>query len=245
MGCRSKRGGPGRQRPGKVMTIPANAPACSTAAMIHNPAPGRDHAHRSGRCELCDQPAKQGVQPLWLGRDKRRRLNRSAEPKFRIHLSPAKSLRTPKPGEISTLSADPVPAAMPLACRSARDLAGLCARPPVQRIGRHPPWAYTGHERCLQRHPASQLSGIVGEFAGMGPRISIGRRCAAGGNHDPADTCAYRRGRATAGGITRIWGFGRDGANVAGRHHLVTCARQSCTTRSAKCQAVTVELNAQ
>ena len=28
-------------------------------------------------------------------------------------------------------------------------LAGLCARPPVQRVGRHPARTRTGHERCL------------------------------------------------------------------------------------------------
>ncbi len=58
----------------------------------------------------------------------------------------------------------------------AADLAGLRARPPVQRAGRHPARAYAGHQRCLRRHPPPQLSGIAGQFARVGPRLSLGGR---------------------------------------------------------------------
>ena len=62
-------------------------------------------------------------------------------------------------------------------------------------IGRHPARAYAGHDWYLSCHPQPQLSGAARQLAGMGPRISFRRWCAAHGADDPAAHRAHRRGR--------------------------------------------------
>ena len=78
------------------------------------------------------------------------------------------------------------------------DLAGLCARPSVQRVSSHPARAHAGHERCLWSHPPPQLSGVARQLAGVGPRLSFGGRRAAHGAHYPATPRAHPRGREAA-----------------------------------------------
>ena len=82
--------------------------------------------------------------------------------------------------------------------RRAADLAGLCARPPVQRIGRHPARAYARHQRHLRHHPPSQLSGLAGQLAGLGAGVSFGGGCAARRVPDPAAGRAHPRRRGAA-----------------------------------------------
>src|SRR6516225_4749916 len=82
--------------------------------------------------------------------------------------------------------------------RCAADLAGVRARPPVQRARRHPARAYAGHERGLRHHSSPQLSGLARWLLGMGARLSLGGRRAADGAHDPAARRAHPRGRAAA-----------------------------------------------
>jgi protein-S-isoprenylcysteine O-methyltransferase Ste14 len=43
----------------------------------------------------------------------------------------------------------------------AADLAGVCARPPVQRISSHSARAYAGHDWSLWRRPPPELSGLL------------------------------------------------------------------------------------
>ena len=59
--------------------------------------------------------------------------------------------------------------------RRAAALAGRRARQPVQRAGRHPARAQSGHRRGLRRHPPSQLSGIARQRAGMGAGLPLRR----------------------------------------------------------------------
>jgi protein-S-isoprenylcysteine O-methyltransferase Ste14 len=47
------------------------------------------------------------------------------------------------------------------------DLAGLCARPSVQRVGSYPARSQVGHERRLRGHPSPELSGAARQLAGM------------------------------------------------------------------------------
>lgn len=65
-------------------------------------------------------------------------------------------------------------------------------------VGRHPAWAYAGHERCLWHHPSPQLSRIARQLAGMGAGFSFGGRRAAHGIPYPAAGCAHTRGRDAA-----------------------------------------------
>jgi hypothetical protein len=77
----------------------------------------------------------------------------------------------------------------------AADLAGVCARPSVQRAGRHPARTYPSHKRCLWCHPKPQLSGVAHQFARLGPGFSFGGRRAAHGAHYTAASRAHPCGR--------------------------------------------------
>ena len=79
-----------------------------------------------------------------------------------------------------------------------RTLARLCARPSVQRAGRHPARAHAGHQRGLWGDPPPELSGVARQRAGVGPRLSFGGGRAAHGAHDPAAPRAHPCGRAAA-----------------------------------------------
>ena len=88
--------------------------------------------------------------------------------------------------------------------RRAAAVAGLCARPPVQRVGRDPARTYVGHQRCLRRHSPPQLSRIARQLAGMGPCLSLGRRHIADSALGAAVACPHPCGReATASPVRR------------------------------------------
>jgi hypothetical protein len=55
----------------------------------------------------------------------------------------------------------------------AADLAGLCTRSSVSRVGGHPARPQVGHERRLRRHPSPELPGAAHQLAGVGARISV------------------------------------------------------------------------
>ena len=65
-------------------------------------------------------------------------------------------------------------------------LAGLRARPPFQRSGRHPAGAYACDKRRVWGHSKPKLSGSADQFAGMGARFSLGCRRAACATLGPA-----------------------------------------------------------
>jgi hypothetical protein len=67
--------------------------------------------------------------------------------------------------------------------------AGLCARPPVQRLGGHPARAYAGHERCLWHHSPPELCRVARQLSGLGARLSFGGRRA---SHSASYTAARR-----------------------------------------------------
>ena len=82
--------------------------------------------------------------------------------------------------------------------RRAAAVAGRGARPPVQRVGGDPAWAHPGHQRRLRGHPPSQLSGVAGQFAGLGPGLPLDGRGAADGAADPAARRPHPRRRTPA-----------------------------------------------
>jgi hypothetical protein len=64
---------------------------------------------------------------------------------------------------------DPMARCRSLRCRwCAAAMAGLCARQPLQRVGRDPARAHVGNQRRLRSDPPSQLPGVVRQLAGMG-----------------------------------------------------------------------------
>src|SRR5205807_2757591 len=66
-------------------------------------------------------------------------------------------------------------------------LAGLRARPPVQRIGGHPTRAYAGHVGSLWCHPPPELFGSARQLAGLGARLSVwGRRASPSASYTAA-----------------------------------------------------------
>ena len=77
-------------------------------------------------------------------------------------------------------------------------LAGLCARTPVQRAGRHPARPYARHERRLSCPPPPQLSGLARQFARMGPCFSLWRRLSADSASHPAAPRSHTCGRKVA-----------------------------------------------
>jgi hypothetical protein len=88
--------------------------------------------------------------------------------------------------------------------RRAADLAGFCARPPVQRTGRHTARTYAGHRWCLSCDSSSQLSGLAGQLAGVGLCFSFGSRRAALGAACSSASCAHTcRGGAAARAVRR------------------------------------------
>ena len=80
----------------------------------------------------------------------------------------------------------------------AADLAGLCSRLPVQRMGGHPARAYAGHDWSLWCRPPPELFGSACQFAGLGARLSFGGRRASHSASYTAGRRAHTCGREAA-----------------------------------------------
>src|SRR5215831_8143941 len=86
-----------------------------------------------------------------------------------------------------------------LHCRwSVADLASLCPRASIQRACRHTTRTHAGHQWCVWGHPSSELSGVAGQFVGLGLSLSFERGGIAHGSHYPAASRANPRGREAA-----------------------------------------------
>ena len=58
--------------------------------------------------------------------------------------------------------------------RKSRD---LCAKQPIQRLGRDPTEAHSGNQRHLRSNPSPKLSWPAHQLTGMEPGFSFGSRC--------------------------------------------------------------------